>query len=271
MAFGTEELAAYCQRIGWDGAVAPDRATLEAFALRQPAAIPFENLDPFLGRPVDLSPDALVAKLIHGRRGGYCFEQNGLLRLALEAVGFSVVPLSARVLWNQPPGTAVSPRTHMLLLVELAEGPVLIDVGLGGAVLTGVLDLVPDIEQPTPHEPFRLLREGKDWIVQIRIAGEWRPTCRFDLTPQHQIDYELANWWTSASPRSHFTQGLTIARTLPDRRLALRNREFAIHSASGTERRTLPDAEAVCTLLETEFGLDLPDRAGLAERIAGLN
>lgn len=270
MAFDAAALAAYCRRIGWDGPVAPDRATLEAFALRHPGAIPFENLDPFLGRPVDLSADALVAKLIQRRRGGYCFEQNGLLRLALEATGFEVVPLSARVLWMQPPDAPVPPRTHMLLRVELAEGPVLIDVGFGGAVLTGVLDLVPDVEKPTPHEPFRLLRDGNDWISQIRVQGEWRPTYRFDLAPQHQIDYELANWWTSANPRSHFTQGLTIACTLPDRRLTLRNRDFAVHMSAGTERRTLTDADAVCDLLESEFGIDVPDRAQLAERIAGL-
>ena len=86
MTLRTADIDAYFARIGWSGPVAVDRATLNAIAAHHPAAIPFENLDPYLDRPVDLSPEALVAKLIHGQRGGYCFEQNGLLRLVLERI-----------------------------------------------------------------------------------------------------------------------------------------------------------------------------------------
>lgn len=264
-------LAAYFDRIGWSGPVTPDRATLEAIAAHHPAAIPFENLDPLLGRPVDLSPDALVAKLIHGGRGGYCFEHNGLLKRVLETIGFRVTGLAARVLWSRPPEAEPAPRTHMLLRVDLAEGPVLIDVGFGGAVTTGVLDLVPDVVQPTPHEPFRLVRDGADWLVQIRIGAEWRPTYRFDLTPQQPIDYELGNWWTSTSPHSHFRSGLTVARSMPGRRLVLRGQDFAVHPLGGTtERRTLSGPAETCDVLETTFGIRLPDRSALEKRLVEL-
>jgi len=261
------DIDAYFARIGWAGPVATDRATLNAIAAHHPAAIPFENLDPYLDRPVDLAPGALVAKLIHGRRGGYCFEQNGLLRLVLEALGFAVTPLSGRVVWNMDPET-VTARTHMVLRVDLPEGPVLIDCGFGSAVPTAALDLVPDIEQATPHEMFRFVRKGEEWRAQIRIGDEWRATYRFDFSPQHQIDYTVANWYTSTHPDSHFRHGLTLARPLPGRRISLRGSEFATHMRGGvSERRTIREAEEVAAIIEAEFGIHIPDRPALLMRL----
>ncbi|HEY0624151.1 arylamine N-acetyltransferase [Sphingomonas sp.] len=261
------DIDAYFARIGWSGPVAPDRATLNAIAAHHPAAIPFENLDPYLDRPVDLTPEALVAKLVRGGRGGYCFEQNGLLRLVLEEIGFAVTPLSGRVVWNLDPET-VTARTHMVLRVDLAEGPVLIDSGFGSAVPTAALDLIPDIEQATPHEPFRFVRRGEEWRAQIRIGEDWRTTYRLDQTPQHEIDYAVANWYTSTHPSSHFRHGLTLARALPGRRISLRGAEFATHSSDGTtERRSLTDSEQIVSIIEREFGIRVPDRPALLARL----
>lgn len=267
MTLRATDLDAYFTRIGWSGPVAVDRATLAAIAAHHPAAIPFENLDPYLDRPVDLAPEALVAKLIRGQRGGYCFEQNGLLRLVLEGIGFAVTPLSGRVVWNMDP-EAVTARTHMVLRVDLPEGAVLIDCGFGSAVPTGVLDLVPDIEQPTPHEPFRFVRIGEEWRAQIRIGAEWRTTYRFDLTPQQDIDYGVANWYTSTHPTSHFRHGLTLARALPGRRISLRGVEFATHPLGGVStRRASSDPEELAAIIEGEFGIRIPDRAALLARL----
>lgn len=261
------EIDAYFARIGWAGPVAPDRVTLAAIAVHHPAAIPFENLDPYLDRPVDLAPGALVAKLIHGQRGGYCFEQNGLLRHVLEAIGFAVTPLSGRVVWNMDPET-VTARTHMVLRVDLPDGPVLIDSGFGSAVPTGVLDLVPDIEQPTPHEPFRFVRIGDEWRAQIRIGDDWRTTYRFDLTPQQDIDYVVANWYTSTHPSSHFRHGLTLARPLPGRRVSVRGNEYTVHPLGGaSERCTLVEPDEIAAIIEDAFGIRIPDRPALLARL----
>jgi N-hydroxyarylamine O-acetyltransferase len=269
MLSGTD-LAAYFDRIGYTGTPAPDRATLAELVLRHTLSIPFENFDPLLGRPVELAPDALVAKLVHARRGGYCFEQNGLFWRVLEAIGFMVTPLAARVLWNMDED-AVTPRSHMLLRVELPEGPAIVDVGFGGAVLTGVLDLVADVEQQTPHEPFRLLERGGEWRLQIRIREEWRTCYRFDLHPQLAIDFEPINWWVSTSPASHFTQGVTCARVLPEGRLAVRSGLFTRYGRDGSfERREIEDAEAFCALLAQEMALDLPDPEALVARLREL-
>lgn len=263
----SDDLAAYLARIGVTGPVAPDRATLARIAAAHPAAIPFEGIDGLLGTPVNLDPAALVAKLVHGGRGGFCFEHNLLLRAMLEAIGFAVTALGARVLWHNGPD-APSGLTHMLLRVDLPEGPVIVDAGFGGNTLTGVLDLVVDRDQPTPHETFRLTRAGDYWLQWVLIADEWRPTYRFTLEPQHRPDQELGSWYMSTSPASHLVHGLTCARALPDRRLALRNFDLAVHHrGGGTERRQLADTEAVCAVVATEFGIRLPDPAALARRL----
>lgn len=269
MTLSADQLSAYFARIGYAGTPAPDRATLAELVLLHSRAIPFENFDPLLGRAVRLETEALVDKLIYRRRGGYCFEQNGLFWRVLEAIGFRVTPLAARVLWNMD-DAAVTPRSHMLLKVDL-DAPVIVDVGFGGAVPTGVLDLVPDAAQETPHEPFRLLERDGEWRLQIRIGDEWRTCYRFDLHQQLAIDFEPINWWVSTSPASHFTQGLACARVLADGRLAIRGGLFTRYGRDGSfERREIEDPEAFCAVLAEEMGFEIPDRDALVARLRAL-
>ena len=121
-------LTAYLERIGIDGNLKPDYTTLTAIHAAHVGAIAFEGLDPFLGRPVRLDLAGLQEKLVANRRGGYCFEQNTLLKAALEALGFAVTGLAARVRWVTPPDSPLGPRSHMLLKVDLAQGAYLVDV-----------------------------------------------------------------------------------------------------------------------------------------------
>lgn len=270
MSLSEADLQAYFDRIGFSGEARPDRETLAALVAAHTATIPFENLNPLLGLPVPLDPDALVDKLVRRRRGGYCYEQNGLFSHVLETIGFNLIPLAARVLWRQAED-ALTPRTHKLLLVHLPEGEVLADVGFGGAVSTGVLDLVPDAAQATPHERFRLLNVDGEWRQQIEIGGEWQTTYRFDLTPQLQVDDELGNWYTSASPTSHFTNSLTIARSPAGRRMALRNFDYKVHvPGQESETRRVGKPAEVCTILEEDFGIELPDRDRLVATLAAI-
>jgi N-hydroxyarylamine O-acetyltransferase len=264
------DLDAYLHRIGHAGPAAPDLATLRALALAHAMAIPYENLDPLLGLPVDLDPAALEDKLVHGGRGGYCFEHNLLFAEALRAVGFAPVGLIARVLWNRPED-AVTAQTHMLLRVPLDGADWLVDVGFGSMTLTGALRLAPDAAQATPHGPFRLLRQGDGWRMQAQVLGEWRSLYRFDLHPCERIDYEVSNHYVSTHPQSQFVQTLAAARCTPDARLALRNREFAVHPLGGaTERCTLARPEQIRHVLESEFRIRLPRHPGLERRLAAL-
>jgi N-hydroxyarylamine O-acetyltransferase len=264
------DLDAYFRRIGSDAAVVPDLATLRALVAAHAATIPFENLNPFLGLPVDLELAAVQRKLVHEGRGGYCFEQNLLLGEVLRTIGFEVTNLAARVLWNQPED-AVTARSHMLLRVELEGGSWLVDVGFGGMTLTGALQLVPQVEQATPHEPFRLLLCEDDWYMQARLPAGWKTLYRFDLQQQYPIDYRAANYFLSTHPESHFVTGLTAARAEPGRRLALRNREFAIHAINAeSTRRTLRSAIEIREVLENEFLIQLPRHPELDHRLDSL-
>ena len=125
----------YLARIGFRGSVEPNFATLAALHCQHVNAIPFEGLDPLVGLPVNLDLGALQRKLVRSRRGGYCFEQNILFKAALETIGFKVTGLTARVLWMSPPDSPLGPKTHMLLKVDLPDGPRLADVGFDCAEL----------------------------------------------------------------------------------------------------------------------------------------
>ena len=238
------DLDGYFERIGYTGGRSPTLPALRAIHLRHAQAIPFENLNPLLKRPVRLDPQSLYQKLVIDGRGGYCFEHNLLLSHALQGLGFEVTWLAARVVWNAPEHT-VMPRSHMLLLIALDGTPYVADTGFGGLTLTGPLRLQPDIEQATPHEPFRLKRTGDEFFLEARFGGTWRTLYRFELQEQFLPDYEVTNWYFSKNhPESRFVTRLAIAaRPDSDRRYALLDNELAVHHLNGpTERRLLGSA-----------------------------
>ncbi|CAH2604272.1 Arylamine N-acetyltransferase [Rhodovastum atsumiense] len=264
------DLDGYFARIGYQGAHEATAATLHALHLLHPCAIPFENLDPLLGRPVRLDPDSLQRKLVRDGRGGYCYEHNLLFGQVLAILGFRVTGLAARVLWNRPEGT-VGPRSHMLLRVELADGPWIADVGFGGLTMTAPLRLAPGREQPTPHGPFRIVPAGDDLRMEGLVAGIWKPLYRFDLTPHLRVDYEVSSYFLSTHPASHFVTGLMVARPTGTGRLTLANTRLSIHHPDApSEHHTLGSAEAIMAALEERFGITLPDRPALQTRLAAL-
>jgi len=264
----TIDLDAYLRRIDHRAATAPDLPTLRALVAAHAKAISFENLNPWLGLPVDLELAAIERKLLHEGRGGYCFEQNLLLQAALRAIGFQVSALIARVLWRQSDAAAMTAQTHMLLRVDRDDETWLVDVGFGSQTLTGVLRLQADVEQPTPLEPFRLLRMDGDWCMQSLVHGVWRPLYRFDLHQPYPIDLVVANHYVSTYPGSRFTTHLVASRIEGDNRLGLLDREFTVRRPGREpERQQLRDGGEVRRVLEQRFGLRLPDHAALDRRL----
>jgi N-hydroxyarylamine O-acetyltransferase len=255
----TINLDAYFKRIGYEGDRTPTLDTLQTVQLRHTETIAFENLNPLMGWPVRLDVESLQQKMVRDGRGGYCFEQNLLLKYALDALGFRVKGLAARVLWNAPEG-AVPPRSHMLLLVDLDDRRYIVDAGFGGVTLTGPLRLESDIEQSTPHEPFRLVEAGDELIEQVRIGGHWASLYRFNLCEQLLPDYEMANWYLSTHPASRFVTGLLAARPAPDRRYGLLNNQLTVHYRNGgKERRVITSVAVMRETLEQAFHIVLPD------------
>jgi N-hydroxyarylamine O-acetyltransferase len=258
-ALSAPDLDAYFARTGYSGPREPTLETLHAVSFHHATSIPFENIDVMLGRGIQLAPAALCRKLVHDRRGGYCFEQNGLLLLVLRTLGFKVTPIGARVRW-QLPRTVTPARTHLFLRVHLAEGDWLADVGMGSASLTGAIPLEFDRELPTPHEPRRLVRESGRLFHQLWTGTEWTDCCEFTLDEMHPIDCELANWWTSASPASHFKTGVTAGRAGRDgTRKGIRAGEFTHRrGAEILARIPLSSPEQLLAVLAEHFDLNLP-------------
>ena len=268
---GAFDLNAYLARVSYERRPAsPGLSTLRDLALAHPRAIPFENLDPLLRRPVRLDIASIQEKLVAGGRGGWCFEHNLLLGTALTALGFTVRGLSGRVVWNVAPGV-VRARTHMALLVQLPEGPHIMDVGFGGSTLTAPLLLEAEVEQATPHEPFRLVQVEDGLRLEAMIERAWKGLYIFDLQPQVLADYEMPNWHLCNHPDSHFLTGIVAARVERDRRYALRNTEFAVHFPRGdTERRTLTSGAEIRRTLEEVFHIQVPKEPEVDETFARL-
>jgi N-hydroxyarylamine O-acetyltransferase len=253
------DLDAYFTRIGYDGPRTPSLATLNGVVHAHVRAIPFENLDVLLARPIDLELGALESKLIHARRGGYCFEQNTLLLAVLTQLGFDAHPLSARVRYQRPRDYTPA-RTHVFVRVELAESW-LADVGVGAMSPTCALRLAETGPQVTPHEPRRLLREGGLIYHQVQLGDEWHDVCEMTLEEMPSIDRLVANWYTSAHPASHFKNRLLVARALPDGgRVGLLNRELTVRGRDGqVERHTIASPDELLVVLATRFGLRFPE------------
>ncbi len=264
------DLEAYFRRIGYFGPREPTLDVLRGIHARHPQAIPFENLDPFLRRPVKLDLTTLERKLVHEGRGGYCFEHNLLLSAVLRSLGFRVTGLAARVVWNAPEG-AVRPRGHMLLKIEFAGEPYIADVGFGGLTLTAPLRLAAGLVQQTPHEPFRLVETQGQFVLQALVRDVWRALYCFDLQPQLLPDYEIVNWYLSNHPESHFVNGLIIARAAADRRFALADRRLSVHPRGGaTEQREIASPAELRSVLEETFDIRVPEGDDVDARLARL-
>ena len=254
------DLESYFQRIGYRGQQTTTIETLEQLHRLHAQTITFENLNPFLGIPVSLDAESLQQKLVYSGRGGYCFEQNLLFKHALEAIGFSVRGLAARVLWDQPQDR-ITRKTHMLLLISFDDKKYIADVGFGAVTLTGTLLLESDQVQSTPHEPFRIFKHTEGYyIMESLIRGEWKTLYRFDLEEQFIPDYEMTNWYLSNHQESKFVNELIVSRPDIGRRYTLHNNVFKEHLLNGnTVTRTLENASDLKDVFTNAFKLTLPD------------
>lgn len=263
------DLPAYMDRIGLATRGDPSLATLHEVVGAHCAAIPYENIEVLLGRPPKLDLGSLQTRMVRERRGGYCFEQNLLLRAALRALGFSATGMIARVVRGFP---ADAPRIagHMAIRVDLPDGPYLVDVGFGNLTPTAPLALRPDIEQATPHEPMRLLPVNSELVLQARLGSDWENLWRLCTHEVLDVDYDVANWFTATHPSSLFVNNMIVARPGPDgTRCTFLNGRVNIRRPDGTvERRDLAgDADAIAETFVRTFGLAVPIqdiRSGLA-------
>jgi N-hydroxyarylamine O-acetyltransferase len=262
--------ALYLQRLGFDAPPAPTLDILRQLQLRHTGAFPFENLTTLSGEPVLIDLPSIEQKVLHDGRGGYCYELNNLFLALLQSLGFDARAISGRVVMGQPEG-AWTARTHRLSLVIIDDVRYITDVGFGGMVPTAPLLLDSRAEQLTPHEPYRIDLHVDGFTLRANVAGEWRAMYIFDLQRQEDIDFAVGNWYVSTYPESIFAKQLMVARTGEGGRRTLNNGSFAIHRIGhDSERREVTDVQELIGLLDSEFGIRVPEQAQLMRTLERL-
>jgi N-hydroxyarylamine O-acetyltransferase len=247
------DLDAYLERVGLTG-----HPTLAQLHRAHATSIPFENLDPHQGLAVSLELGDLQRKLVVQRRGGHCFEQNLLLKAALEAaLDAEVELLLARVRVGMAAGEVRAP-THLVLRVHSEGTAWLADVGFGLGTLLEPLPFTPDGIQEQAGWRYQLVHDGRELVLRGAAGDEWAELYGFVPRPVPPIDLEMSNWYTSAHPESAFVTGIVVANQSADgtRRTLSDWGELAMRVQTPSSTTVTPMRQVdVPGALQTHFGL----------------
>src|SRR5262249_3843552 len=150
---------------------------------------------------------------------------------------------------------------HMLLQVELPEGPYLADVGFGNLAPTGALSLKPLVEQETPHEVMRFIDVGGELTLQARFKHGWEHIYRVIAYPRYDGEYEITNWYTATHPETLYQSNIILAKPGPNRtRITMYNARLTLRDAEGrADKRWLANDSEFHEMLRGEFGLKISD------------
>lgn len=249
-------LELYLQRIGYQQPVQPDIATVTALMQHQLRSIAFENLDVQAKKVVSLEPEQIVAKIVgskgKARRGGYCYEVNGLFAMAMTALGLEYQFVFCRPMFYP----MRRPKTHMALLVKVEGQQLLCDLGFGSYGLRAPIALSQvNLAQQQDFDVFRLISpEPGQYVLQAQLDNNWVNQYGFDLYPADWLDFMPANFLNSTHPDTIFVQKLLIILQTAQGRKMLVGNEFKQTVAGVTEVQQV-EAGQVAALLDTEFGL----------------
>jgi N-hydroxyarylamine O-acetyltransferase len=249
------DIQAYLKRINCTGCRAPTLETLKQLQVAHLLTVPFENLSIHAGQPIILEDEALFDKIVLQRRGGFCYELNGLFAALLRAVGFDVNMLSAQVAKE---GGGFSPDfDHMTLMVKL-EQRWLVDVGFGDSFHKPLLLDSREV-QIQGKRAYRIIEDDTHLLLMERKYGEgWQPQYRFFLEPYNYPDFVERCSYHQTSPQSHFTQKRICSRATPDGRVTLEeNRLIITANDHKREEHTVTSKQEYGSLLYEYFGIDL--------------
>lgn len=244
-------LGAYLDRIRFTRPLRPDFETLRALQRAHLLAVPFENLDIHLGRPIDLSLDRLYDKIVRRRRGGFCYELNGLFAWALAEMGFWVQLHSARVFEEDQAG----PEFDHLALQVYAEGAALADVGFGDSFIEP-LRLENGLEVVQRQTAYRLALTGGTWTLWRRTDDIWEPQYAFELTPRRLAEFASMCVHHQTSPASIFTRKRLCSIATPNGRVTLSGKRLIVTEHGQRDERDIADAEHDA-ILRDRFGISL--------------
>lgn len=246
----------------------PDLAFLTELTSRHAASFSFSSVGPMLGDDLPLDIEAVYRRIVVNHRGGYCFEQNGLMQAVLAELGFTVNLCLARVIYNQDnhPGL-----THRITLVELGGKQYVADVGFGSM---GPRFPVSMSGEET-RENFRVFRiaEGRpgEFHMQTLKDGAFYSLYRFERHRYGQSDCEVGHFYSHKYPGATFVNHLVVSRILADEIRSLRNHELWLITAGGEERHAIADSAQLRTELHCRFGISVDEKEAhrLFERSAG--
>ena len=248
----------YLTHLNYSASVKPDAETLRGLQFAHLLTVPFENLDIGLKRPIQLSEEALWDKIILRKRGGFCYELNGLFAWLLKQIGFDVTYLNARVFNGE--GELGIDFDHLALLVKIPQEPRrwLADVGFGDS-FNEPLSFEERGEQAQGLRAYRLEQTSEEYITwQRNYDGTWERQYFFDLQPRNfPADYELACLYHQTSPESSFTRRSIISKATLDGRISLEAGRLIITTNGKREERLVANAEEYETLLKDHFGVVL--------------
>jgi len=252
------DIQTYLARIQYFRPVKPDAQTLQGLHLAHMQNVPFENLDIGLKRPILLTEEALWNKIVAKKRGGFCYELNGLFAWLLKEIGFDVTYLNARV-YNQEGELGID-FDHLALLVNAPNETTrwLADVGFGDS-FNLPLNFEERGEQVQDLRSYRLEHTTDGYTTwQKNYDGSWERQYFFDLQPRKfPSQYESACSYHQNSPESSFTHGSIISRATPDGRVSLEAGRLIITKNSKRSARPLANEEEYQALLKEYFGVEL--------------
>jgi N-hydroxyarylamine O-acetyltransferase len=289
-------IQAYLDRIDYRGPLEPTAESLRALQVAHLLAVPFENLNIGMGWPIVLDQDALFEKIVMRRRGGFCYELNGLFAALLRALGFEVTMLSAgvaraaggfgpefdhltllvttddrrpttddqRMKGREPelrtPNSEI--RTNLQSAIYNLQSTIwLADVGFGDS-FREPLRFEEDTEQQQGQRAYRIAREGEYLVLQQREGdGAWEPQYRFTPQPRRHAEFAEMCRYHQTSPESSFTRRRVCTRATPDGRVTLSDMRLITTRAGERRERELGDEDEVRAVLREWFGVELPQTA----------
>lgn len=255
-------LSAYFDRVGYRGAPRADLETLRVLSRAHVDAVPFDPLDVQLGAPVTRAPEDAFDKIVNRKRGGWCYEMNGLFAWVLEEIGFKLRRLAGGVGREFMGDDAIG--NHLMLIVDL-DGPWLADVGFGDGLTT-----------PVPLKPGAFDNSVMQCALVDLGGGWWRyqndprgaaPSYDFNLDVADEALLERRCQWLQTDPQSPFIQNAVVQRWNGGEHLSLRGRVFQRLTADGKEQELVETADDYVRLLKERFALDLPQTAALWPKI----
>ena len=246
--------AAYLSRIGFANATpSADVDTLRKLQLAHLLAVPFENLDIHWKHPIRLDTDLFFKKIVDKKRGGFCYELNGLFNELLRSIGFTTRLVSARVFNNEVHGPEFD---HAAIIATVGDHEYLVDVGFG-AFTAEPLCFVLGEKQQDANGIFVIRKFDDNYIEVARLdESEWKSEYIFADIARELRDFSEMCDFQQYSPESHFTKGKLCSIMTESGRKTLTEKSFLV-TVHGKKVETPVNTEAeFYSLLASEFGIE---------------